>query len=464
MFGYLRVGVVNVVVFIGTVTLVGVAEAQEEEASFFRPWHYSGDLKEREALTGDWGGKRSNWQDKGITSQLTLVNTLQGVVDGGRDTGFENGGLGRLTLSLDFEKLGLWPGGFMLIRGESSYGHWINLDTGTFLGGDVTALFPVANENETTLTDFTFIQFLSERFAVLVGKMNTLDGDANEFAHGAGFDNFLNTAFALNPVTLRTTPYAGLGAGVLYLPNATTQLSLLVIDSEGDPSKSGFDTVFDEGTTLSAEARVATNFGGLPGRQTLGGTFSNKDVLLLDEVGRIAEFADIESPSRSTGRRLLLGSALRRRTDSLRDSLIALSILRNGLERNDDSWSLYYNFDQYLHVEDEDPNQGWGIFGRIGFADADTSPIEAFYSIGFGGRGIIPGRDDDTFGIGYYYSVSSDELPDVLEIGDSQGIELFYNFHATPWLQITADAQFLDSAFERVDDSVVLGLRTKIEF
>jgi carbohydrate-selective porin OprB len=45
---------------------------------------------------------------------------------------------------------------------------------------------------------------------------------------------------------------------------------------------------------------------------------------------------------------------------------------------------------------------GVGIFGRIGFADNKTSPIERFYSLGVGGKGLIPGRERDTFGVGYY--------------------------------------------------------------
>ncbi len=40
------------------------------------------------------------------------------------------------------------------------------------------------------------------------------------------------------------------------------------------------------------------------------------------------------------------------------------------------------------------------MLGRFGIADEETNPIESFYSIDIGGKGIIPGRDNDTFGVG----------------------------------------------------------------
>jgi len=74
------------------------------------------------------------------------------------------------------------------------------------------------------------------------------------------------------------------------------------------------------------------------------------------------------------------------------------------LKKDEGSWSFYYNFHQYLFTEKDDETQGFGLFGRLGFADDETSHIEDFYSIGLGGKGIINGRDQDRFGVGYYHS------------------------------------------------------------
>ena len=82
---------------------------------------------------------------------------------------------------------------------------------------------------------------------------------------------------------------------------------------------------------------------------------------------------------------------------------------------------------QYLHTEDEpaagpldlangEPDlQGIGLFGRLAFADDDTNPWKFNASVGAGGRGVIPSRDDDFFGLGYFYS---DVAPDRFIFGD----------------------------------------------
>ena len=120
----------------------------------------------------------------------------------------------------------------------------------------------------------------------------------------------------------------------------------------------------------------------------------------------------------------------------------------------------FYNFDQYLYVEDEDPSQGVGVFGRFGMADKDTNPVEDFYSVGIGGKRIISGRDNDTFGIGYYYINTSDKIRLAHE---GQGCEIFYNIEVTPRFHITPDFQIIDPAVRTVETNFITGIRFKID-
>ena len=60
-----------------------------------------------------------------------------------------------------------------------------------------------------------------------------------------------------------------------------------------------------------------------------------------------------------------------------------------------DSWALWYNFDQFIYTEPDDPEQGIALFGRFGWARADTNPIEYFYAIGVGGKGGNGGAGGD---------------------------------------------------------------------
>jgi porin len=133
-------------------------------------------------------------------------------------------------------------------------------------------------------------------------------------------------------------------------------------------------------------------------------------------------------------------------------------------EHDDDSWSVYYKFDQYVWKPDEKSERGIGLYGRLGFADEDTSPIDWFAGVGIGAKGLIPGRDADQLGVGFFYSSASDKFPKVFRLDHGSGVELYYNYAATGWLNVTGDIQIIDPAVRRIDTSVVLGLRMNMEF
>ncbi len=111
-------------------------------------------------------------------------------------------------------------------------------------------------------------------------------------------------------------------------------------------------------------------------------------------------------------------------------------------------------------------NQGFGLFGRFGLTDGEVNPVQDFYSIGLSGKGMIPGRDNDNFGVGYYYLAISDKLPRIIErrTQDEQGLELYYNVAITPWLHITPDLQVIEPVSKNVDTTIVAGVRMKIDF
>ena len=65
-------------------------------------------LLEREALTGDWAGLRTGWQDKGVVLDSSLTQFSQGVASGGIETGSEYNGPAQAGLEFDLEKLAGW--------------------------------------------------------------------------------------------------------------------------------------------------------------------------------------------------------------------------------------------------------------------------------------------------------------------------------------------------------------------
>ncbi len=203
----------------------------------------------------------------------------------------------------------------------------------------------------------------------------------------------------------------------------------------GTATRSGFDTVFQRGTTVLQTFEFSIKPFGLPGHQRVGWTYSDKSRIQFEQTPRAIIRAII--------------------TDSTA-----------GLQRQSSDWSFIYDFDQYLYTVPGKPDQGFGLFGRIGVTDGEVNPIEQFYSIGLGGKGLIPGRDRDSFGVGYYYVVLSDELPRLIQnrTRDEQGVEIYYNIAVTPWFRITPDLQIISPARRGVDTTVVAGLRVKIDF
>jgi len=367
-----------------------------------------------------------------------VTQYYQGVVSGGTNTGFQYGGHADYLLNMDLGKLAGREGLFLKLRAETQFGRFINDDTGALIPSNTSGVIPLVDEHETALTNVLFTQFLSPNFAVFAGKLDTLDGDANAFAHGRGKTQFMNTAFVSNPIALRTAPYSTLGAGFVILQDMQPIFTFSVIDTFGSPTTIGIDDFAEEGITIAPELRLPTCFFGLPGHQLLSGTWSSRNVALLDQNIRLILPPPVGVP----------------------------------LERASDSWSLFYNFDQYLVVDPCDPKRGWGVFGRAAIADEDTNPLHWLVEFGLGGSSPICGRERDTWGVGYYHAAASDELPEVLNIGDSNGVEFFYNVEVTPWFHVTADVQIIDQGFggipalgvDEPDTAVVLGLRGKVDF
>jgi len=432
------------------------AQTRAEEAS--PPNIYSGDFWTRSTLTGDWWGARHILAEKGITFDLSWTQVGQGVVSGGKDEGWKYGGRGDLTINVDTQKLGLWPGGFFTVEVEGNYTKSVNDKTGALMPVNTNQIFPMPTGENLNVPNVSFTQFFSPYAGVALGKLATLtstSGDMNEFAHGKGDTQFMNTAFNINPVTLLTVPYSTLGAGLIVLPTKDAQAAIVnffVLQTNGQANTSGFGDLHSNQLTFSGEARVRTSFFGLTGHQLIGGGYSNSDFTSLDQDLRFI-------------------------------------IENRTLEKQKGSWNFYYNFDQYLYEPNKGSGQGLGIFGRFGVSDGNPNPMHFFFSVGVGGKGIIPGRPLDRFGIGYYYiDVGDLKFRTILGtesfLRDEHGFEAFYNFALTPWMQLTPDIQVIRPAQkevitigqgpilglpritgrENVHTATVLGLRLQLVF
>lgn len=413
------------------------ATGSAEPASIWPKRDYTGDLLSRRYLTGDWGGFRTTLADRGVHLDVDMVMAYRHIVEGGRTRQGAFGGSADYQLRVETERLGLWPGGFLTVFAESRFGDGEQVigDAGVIIAPDTDALLPLP-EDITTLTSVSYLQFLAPWIAVMGGKMVTIDGDANAFASGRGNTQFSNLAFVFNPVGLRSVPYSALGGGFLVvLPEELGTYTFSVLDATGRPDVSGFEDAFENGAVIAQEIRFGYRPLGLRGHLDVSGTFTTRDVAVLDQDPR-----------------LILG---------------ALGLISNfELDRSGDSWAFMLNFDQYLWMEDEETSQGVGLFFRFGQGDERNNPLERFYSFGFGGGGIIPTRDRDTFGLGFYLVDRSDQLPRAVErrTRGGKGFELYYDIEALPWLHVTPDLQVVEPSLKSIDTDVILGVRMMIDF
>jgi porin len=105
------------------------------------------------------------------------------------------------------------------------------------------------------------------------------------------------------------------------------------------------------------------------------------------------------------------------------------------------------------------------MFAQFGLADKDTNPVSWSIAGGLSGRGSIPGRDADTWGVGYFYNELQDlNLGPLVFEGSTSGVEAYYDIALFGWASLTLDAQWTQSAFPRVDDATILGARLNASF
>jgi porin len=100
-------------------------------------------------LTGDWGGIPDDMAEHGVTLDLKATHVAQHVASGGYDGALlsqlpgnrisqllpgnsetESDAMFNMLLKMDTGKAGLWPGGFLTVRGEGRVGDSLGIRAG----------------------------------------------------------------------------------------------------------------------------------------------------------------------------------------------------------------------------------------------------------------------------------------------------------------------------------------------
>ncbi|MDO9596101.1 MAG: carbohydrate porin [Azoarcus sp.] len=434
------------------------------------PDTWGGDLASRARLTGDWGGVRDDFARKGIVVDLDVYWMPQTITSGGRDTASGNWGNAIFTLNLDSQKLGLWPGGFLKIQTVSSFGEHLLKESGALVPANMSWMLPTV-ERDTGLQEFTYTQFLSHQFGVFLGKINAIA--PTNVLHGDYTTGFQNTSLNF-PLALAMVPLSAYGAGVVYLPTHDVTLAGMVLDANGTIMDDDLSEAFDDGLMALASLDVKIRPWGLPGHQNLTVAWSNKDrTSLVQDPSNIAGLLLTERFPR-------LGNPGPILSEILAAHPAPVAIPPVPLNKESETWAAVYSFEQFVWQPAGDPKRGIGTFFSVGVSDGKANPIKYSYSLGVVGKGVVPGRPNDDFGLGWARAEFSDDFVPYLRERFDLGldredvVELYYNASITPWLSITPSFQIISPAlnkaldsnqnFKDLDTTYIAGVRVGIRF
>jgi porin len=335
------------------------------------------DVWEREALLGDAGGLRPALAAKGVTVSLQLTGESWSGLAGGLRRDTRTGGLALASITLDTDKAGLWQGGKVFVSAVATFGRF----PGAELAGGLQSPTSTEAPRGALLYEAWLDQsFGGERVSLRLGQLRAdaefltstygeaeqLGGAGTLFANaGFGFPGIYGLAL---PSGGPAYPLATPGARLKLAPDDSWRLLLGVFN--GTPRRAAFGLrggalAMAEVQYLANQGEAATN---LPGAYRLGAWFHNQG------------FADQRTDT--TGR-------------SLADPL-STGIAR----RHPGNWGIYVMADQLLFQTGEERAQGIGVSARLMAAPGDRNQADLQANLAVTWKGAIPGRDDDTLGLG----------------------------------------------------------------
>ncbi|MDJ0512252.1 MAG: carbohydrate porin [Methyloceanibacter sp.] len=373
---------------------------------------------------------------------------------GGLDEGGEYLGVLELYVSMDMKRLGLWDGLCFFANGYQIHGNSIT-------GANIGSLMPVTSFEaleSTRLFQLWFEQYLfNDRVSVRVGQLAADE----EFFLSNGTDFFINGTWGWATIEAEDLPNGGPayplatpGVRVAIAPTDNTNLLIGVFN--GDPAAAcnkaggdaqrcnphGGDFRLRDSALLMVEGQYnyALRGGELPGRIKIGGW---------------NHFGDFEDNRIDVGGNLI-------------------GVTGEDPKRRDGDYELYIILDQMLWaVPGGEEGQGIGFFTRFAGAPEDRNLVDFYFDLGLTFSGMVPGRPDDGFAIGYAYTGISDDVQAFnADSGEPVGsgyealIEAVYIAEIMDGWTLQPNFQYIFNPEGGVeaDDATVVGLRNTLAF
>lgn len=409
-----------------------------------------------ETLTGDWGGTRSELNNKGISLEFVHKSDVLTNTSGGLKRGTAWMGHTEARIGLDMEKLAGWNATSALIHYHSQLGSKFDRDyVGSFMGVD---------NIETSANTAQFYQawmqknFSDDSLSVLAGlypidsEFYVTDTSGVFTQPPYGMSNDMGQSGQNGPPIY---PLGALALRVKYTsPGKNIYLQGAVTDGvPGDPNNPhGTHIQLNQGDgTLSI-----VELGYTPQESAPIFRADKPEAQAKPEIN-----ADEESESFD---KTAIGFW---RYSSRFDDLdpAAVDAFGNPLRRI--SQGAYFLAERTLITRKNHPSQGLSGFVRFGTASPDIHQADWTGSLGLRYRGLIDGRGDDIAGIAVTVNHASGKYR-LINSSDSHqtNLEATYRVQLKPWLALQPTVQYIQHPnMDPVLQNVwIAGFRTEINF
>lgn len=390
-------------------------------------------------LTGNFWGLGDELAKDGLSVSLSATSIYQQNVSGGLST---HKRAGRFSGSYDLELeadlaaiLGI-EGGSIYMLGEGSWSKSGGINDGS-VGSWLGVNGDAALRRALDITQLWYEQAMADdTFRLRFGKIDLTGGfeckgcpvsfDGSMYANDET-SQFLNPAFVNNP----TIPFPDNGLGIIayWNPVEWWYLAAGAADAQSDVRETGFRTALhkEDYFVYMAETGVVTEMEGcngkLPGGYRIGMWYDPQPKVVSSEE-------DVKT-------------------------------------RRDDA-GFYVTCDQMILKETNDENcdQGMGLFGRYGYAPSNANDLTQFWSFGAQYKGLLEGRDQDVMGFAFGQGFFSDKAAGRFTSDCESATELYYNIQLTPWANLTPSVQYITnpSGDSSAKDATVFAIRAQIVF
>ena len=298
-------------------------------------------------ITGEWGGLRKKLVDHGVTVKGLYTGEFASHYSGGplnKNATLYHDNLD-LTMIVDTEKAGLWPGGTIWVYGLRNHGN----DPSAYTVGDLQTASNIGAYDQFIINEAWLNQDFAEgRVSVLAGLHN-LNSEFFVSTYGA---LFINSSFGIQPEVSHN-------AGVSIFPMSGLGMRLRVKPTENSYLQ-------------------AADYDGVPPARQLPVSGANGEFQVA-EAGYINNASDIKIGYwRHTAEKIHAGQTF------------------------DGNYGYYGIVDQQLVQFDNAEHSAISVFAQYGWVPSERNDVTGYLGGGLHLHGLVPGRpvDDIGFAVG----------------------------------------------------------------